>query len=535
MAYQTGTLAGTYNKPDASRNGRQGHIIPSVPIVRDTTGNVVISGTVVVEYDDDGSFRTPLAASDDLTLDPSGVTYTFDPRLKGHQPITGIFIPAGMTVQVADVTPVNPLAPSYAVNGVLSVAGRTGTITVAELTADLGLAKFIPHQNTPPADPNVTPAYVDTSTAPPTVKGWNGAAWVPIGGTSTGGVTVQDEGVALSTDATVLNFTGSGVTATGTTGTKTITIAGGTSGVTVQDEGTSLSAAGTTLNFVGSGVAATGTGATKTITVSGGGSAITVQDEGTPLATDATTLNFTGAAVTASGTGGTKTITVSNLTGETVNTVAASGAAVTLPAPTGATVNEITLTADCAITLPSGFDATKEYSILVWFNQPAAGGSYVFNATWVGTIAWLDGGTPPIVATGQSAVTGVTLFTKDGGTTWRGSASVVDPGNQGVTLTIDGSGNVAVPAGSGDVFDLTLTRNVTIAAPSGLTKNKKLLFRIKQDATGGRTITWNAAYRWSTTVPVVFLSTSGNKTDYVGGIYDAADSKVDMIGTDVGH
>ena len=41
-------------------------------------------------------------------------------------------------------------------------------------------------------------------------------------------------------------------------------------GVTVQDEGSSLSTTGTTLNFVGSGVVASGTGATKTITISGG-------------------------------------------------------------------------------------------------------------------------------------------------------------------------------------------------------------------------------------------------------------------------
>ena len=45
----------------------------------------------------------------------------------------------------------------------------------------------------------------------------------------------------------------------------------GGGGVTVQDEGSALSTTATTLNFVGSGVAATGTGATKTITISGGG------------------------------------------------------------------------------------------------------------------------------------------------------------------------------------------------------------------------------------------------------------------------
>jgi hypothetical protein len=51
---------------------------------------------------------------------------------------------------------------------------------------------------------------------------------------------------------------------------------GGGSSITVQDEGSALSTAATTINFVGSGVTASGTGATKTITISGsGGSAST--------------------------------------------------------------------------------------------------------------------------------------------------------------------------------------------------------------------------------------------------------------------
>ena len=95
---------------------------------------------------------------------------------------------------------------------------------------------------------------------------------------------------------------------------------GGTA-ITIQEEGSSLSTAATTINFVGSGVTASGTGATKTITVSGGGgSAITVQEEGSSLSTAAETLNFVGAGVTASGTGTTKTITIANLTNAEVRT-----------------------------------------------------------------------------------------------------------------------------------------------------------------------------------------------------------------------
>ena len=91
---------------------------------------------------------------------------------------------------------------------------------------------------------------------------------------------------------------------------------GGGSSLTVQDEGSALSTAAT-LNFVGAGVTASGTGATKTITISGGGSSsLSVKDEGSALSTAATTLNFVGAGVTASGTGAEKTITISG-TGST--------------------------------------------------------------------------------------------------------------------------------------------------------------------------------------------------------------------------
>jgi hypothetical protein len=46
---------------------------------------------------------------------------------------------------------------------------------------------------------------------------------------------------------------------------------GGAAGITVQDEGSALATAGTTLNFTGAGVTASGTGATKTVNIPGGG------------------------------------------------------------------------------------------------------------------------------------------------------------------------------------------------------------------------------------------------------------------------
>ena len=57
----------------------------------------------------------------------------------------------------------------------------------------------------------------------------DGGAVVEIGAGGGGSsLTIEDEGSALSTDATTLNFTGGAVTATGAGVTKTIDIRGGT-------------------------------------------------------------------------------------------------------------------------------------------------------------------------------------------------------------------------------------------------------------------------------------------------------------------
>lgn len=88
-------------------------------------------------------------------------------------------------------------------------------------------------------------------------------------GAGTGAITVQDEGVALTANAQTLNFTGAGVTASGTGATKTIEVPGGAANITVQDEGNPLTNAAQILNFTGGGVSASGTGSTKTINIPG--------------------------------------------------------------------------------------------------------------------------------------------------------------------------------------------------------------------------------------------------------------------------
>lgn len=108
----TGTLTGTYHHPDGTPRSGTVYIEPSVAPIRDATGNVVIAGKVHVDLDSAGSFSVALAATDDTSLDPSGCTFIV--RLRGLPPVSGVRILSGQTVDMADITPVDPEAPTYA-------------------------------------------------------------------------------------------------------------------------------------------------------------------------------------------------------------------------------------------------------------------------------------------------------------------------------------------------------------------------------------------------------------------------------------
>ena len=96
-----------------------------------------------------------------------------------------------------------------------------------------------------------------------------------------------------SDNSTVQLTAGSNVTLT-RNGAQEVTIAaaGGSQGITIQDEGTPLSTLATTLNFTGSGVTASGTGATKTIDVTGGGGSGTVTIEKNVYTGNGSTTTF---------------------------------------------------------------------------------------------------------------------------------------------------------------------------------------------------------------------------------------------------
>lgn len=141
----SGILTGTYQRPDGTPMSGTVYIRPSVGVVRDETGNVLISGTTQARLNEYGSFSIALAASDDDTLDPSGVTYTVS--LRGLPSVAGVFIPAGGAVDMASTTPVDPEAPQY--------AEQVSRAEFDELAADLSGAAaivFSPASSPPTGD-----------------------------------------------------------------------------------------------------------------------------------------------------------------------------------------------------------------------------------------------------------------------------------------------------------------------------------------------------------------------------------------------
>ncbi len=99
-----------------------------------------------------------------------------------------------------------------------------------------------------------------------------------------------------------------------------------------------------------------------------------------------------------------------------------------------------------------------------------------------------------------------------------------------VSVLTDGA-TPALDASLGNVFTLTAAGNRTIAVPSNATSGQKII--IRHLASGGaRTLALNSGaggFRFGTDIPALTETASG-KIDYIGAIYNATDSKWDIVG-----
>jgi hypothetical protein len=108
--------------------------------------------------------------------------------------------------------------------------------------------------------------------------------------------------------------------------------------------------------------------------------------------------------------------------------------------------------------------------------------------------------------------------------------------DQVVDLTDDVT--IATDASLGGVFRVTLAGNRTLGAPTNPTPGQKAVWRLKQDATGSRTITLTTGaggFRLGLEISAITLSTAANTVDYIGAIYDVTDDRWDVVGLARGY
>lgn len=92
-------------------------VTPSVPLIRDTVGSLLMVGSDIRDFDSTGAFAFDLIATDDPDLDPRNFQYTIVLFLR----VTGKFaeitfdLPAssGPQIDIEDLVQVDPAAPSY--------------------------------------------------------------------------------------------------------------------------------------------------------------------------------------------------------------------------------------------------------------------------------------------------------------------------------------------------------------------------------------------------------------------------------------
>lgn len=113
-----------------------------------------------------------------------------------------------------------------------------------------------------------------------------------------------------------------------------------------------------------------------------------------------------------------------------------------------------------------------------------------------------------------------------------GTTSTQELTNKRVTprvVALVDNASVASSADTTDVATVTLAGNRTLSNPSGTPRNgQRITYRVRQDATGSRTLVYGSAFRFPGGTPPV-LTTAPGKTDYLEFIYTTADAKWDLI------
>lgn len=110
------------------------------------------------------------------------------------------------------------------------------------------------------------------------------------------------------------------------------------------------------------------------------------------------------------------------------------------------------------------------------------------------------------------------------------SATRVPPAQLGQALVaLTDAATITVDASLSNQFSVTLGGNRTLGNPSNAFNGQCIMFSIKQDGTGSRTLTLDTKYRFGTDITSLTLSATAGKADLLGVRYNLSDDKFDVI------
>jgi hypothetical protein len=123
------------------------------------------------------------------------------------------------------------------------------------------------------------------------------------------------------------------------------------------------------------------------------------------------------------------------------------------------------------------------------------------------------------------------------GSKWADTPYVSVPAPSGPTVTtLTYAATVTTDASAASIFDLTLTGNVTLGNPTNGVNGQTIRWRIRQDATGNRTVTLGNKFQIpsSATTPLAW-STAANAMDILAATYHAGRDRWDVVALVTGY
>ncbi|WP_343115473.1 hypothetical protein [Ostreiculturibacter nitratireducens] len=93
---------------------------------------------------------------------------------------------------------------------------------------------------------------------------------------------------------------------------------------------------------------------------------------------------------------------------------------------------------------------------------------------------------------------------------------------QGVApAALTDAATIMTDASQSNIFTVTLAGNRVLANPTNLVAGKVYTWRVKQDATGGRTLGFGAIFKFAGGTPA--LTAAANAIDMISGLFDGTD------------